>query len=237
MAIAIISDIHSNLEALQAALDYIDNKNIESIYCLGDIVGYGPNPNECIELIRERCRVVLMGNHDYAAVGLANIEYFNEYAKMSTYWTIERLTEENRSYLSNLPFSHQTNDSFFVHSSPSNPSFWYYVLSVQDAQMEMQAFDQRICFIGHSHVPVVFTDRNLYREMSFIFEPNEKYIVNVGSIGQPRDGNSNLCFAVMDEQKNTVEFIRLTYDLQKTYSKIIKAGLPLFLAERILKGY
>lgn len=235
--IAIISDIHSNLEALQAALDYIDNHKIESIYCLGDIVGYGPNPNECIELIRKRCQVVLMGNHDYAAVGLANIEYFNEYAKMSTYWTIERLREENRSYLSNLPFSHQTNDSFFVHASPSNPSFWYYVLSVQDAQMEMQSFDQRICFIGHSHVPVVFTQENLYREVSFTFEPNEKYIVNVGSIGQPRDGNSNLCFAVMDEQKNSVEFVRLTYDLQKTYSKIIKAGLPLFLAERILKGY
>ena len=235
--IAIISDIHSNLEALQAALDYIDNHKIESIYCLGDIVGYGPNPNECIELIRKRCQVVLMGNHDYAAVGLANIEYFNEYAKMSTYWTIERLREENRSYLSNLPFSHQTNNSFFVHASPSNPSFWYYVLSVQDAQMEMQSFDQRICFIGHSHVPVVFTQENLYREVSFTFEPNEKYIVNVGSIGQPRDGNSNLCFAVMDEQKNSVEFVRLSYDLQKTYSKIIKAGLPLFLAERILKGY
>jgi len=110
-------------------------------------------------------------------------------------------------------------------------------LSIQDAQIEMQSFDQRICLIGHSHVPVVFTENNFYRETPFKLEPKQKFIVNVGSIGQPRDGNSNSCFTILDEEKNTVEFIRLNYDIQKTYSKIIKAGLPLFLAERLLKGY
>lgn len=237
MSIAIISDIHSNLEALQTAFEYIDQKEIKTVYCLGDIVGYGPNPNECVDLVRERCDVVLMGNHDYAAIGLANIEYFNEYAKTSTYWTIENLTAENKGYLSNLPFSHQNDDQIFVHSSPSNPSHWYYVLSIQDAQIEMQSFDQKVCLIGHSHVPVIFTEKNFYRQTPFQLEPNEKYIVNVGSVGQPRDGNAHLCFSILDEEKNSIEFIRLNYDLQKTYSKIIKTGLPMFLAERLLKGY
>ena len=105
MTVAIISDIHSNLEALKRTLEYIKESEIDTIYCLGDIVGYGPNPNECVNLVRDNCQVVLMGNHDYAAIGLANIQYFNEYAKISTYWTREQLTTENLEYLKTLPFS------------------------------------------------------------------------------------------------------------------------------------
>jgi len=237
MAIAIISDIHANLEALREVFNYIDGHNVEKVYCLGDIVGYGPNPNECIELIRDRCEAVIMGNHDYAAIGLANIEYFNEYAKMSTYWTIENISEDNLKYLRGLPFSHQTESLIFVHSSPSKPSSWYYVLSVQDARTEMQSFEEHICLIGHSHVPVVFSGQNFNRETTQKLQSNRKYIINVGSVGQPRDGNPNTCFTVLDEEKNIVEFVRLEYDIDATYEKIVKAGLPLFLAERLLKGY
>jgi diadenosine tetraphosphatase ApaH/serine/threonine PP2A family protein phosphatase len=237
MAIAIISDIHANLEALREVFNYIDGHNVEKVYCLGDIVGYGPNPNECIELIRDRCEAVIMGNHDYAAIGLANIEYFNEYAKMSTYWTIENISEDNLKYLRGLPFSHQTESLIFVHSSPSKPSSWYYVLSVQDARTEMQSFEEHICLIGHSHVPVVFSGQNFNRETTQKLQSNRKYIINVGSVGQPRDGNPNTCFTVLDEEKNIVEFVRLDYDIDATYEKIVKAGLPLFLAERLLKGY
>jgi len=237
MSIAIISDIHGNLEALQTVFEYIDSKKIETVYCLGDIVGYGPNPNECVEMIQERCKVILMGNHDYAAIGLANIEYFNEYAKMSTYWTIDILTESNKQFLKKIPFSHQTDDLILVHSSPSNPTHWYYVLSVQDAQIEMQSFEEHICFIGHSHVPVIFNEQNFYRSTPKKLKPKSKYIINVGSVGQPRDGNSNCCFTVFDEKEQYVDFVRLSYDINKTYSKIIKAGLPVFLAERLLKGY
>lgn len=237
MTIAVLSDIHANLEALQVALDYIDKNNIKKIYCLGDIVGYGPDPNKCIQLVQERCDVALMGNHDYAAIGLANIEYFNDYAKMSTYWTINTLTENSKEYLRELPFFHQTDNMMMVHASPTNPSFWYYVLSIHDAQIEMKSFNEAMCLIGHSHVPVIYSNKNTFRKTPFNFEPNEKYIVNAGSVGQPRDGNPKTCLTIFDQDKAEVKFVRLKYDVQKTYSKIIRVGLPLFLAERLLKGY
>ncbi len=133
MKIAFVSDVHGNLEALTTALTHIDAHGVDQLVCLGDIVGYGPNPNECVEIIRERCEIVLMGNHDYAAIGLANIEYFNEFAKMSTRWTIQKLSDDNKQYLHSSPFSHQDDEMIMVHSSPTNPSHWYYVLSMPDA--------------------------------------------------------------------------------------------------------
>ncbi|MBN2424687.1 MAG: metallophosphoesterase family protein [Calditrichaceae bacterium] len=237
MKIAIFSDIHGNVEALRSALKYLDKHKIDNIYCLGDIVGYGPSPNECVEIVRDRCEMVLMGNHDYAAIGLANIDYFNDYAKMSTYWTINHLTDENKDYLRSLPFSHQNDELVMVHSSPTNPSHWYYILSQQDAKIEMESFNQQLCFIGHSHVPVIFQKKLMFRKTKFKLEQNEKTIVNVGSVGQPRDGNPKLCFAIYDDENKTIEYIRLEYDVKKTYKKIVEAGLPIFLAERLLKGY
>ncbi len=236
MSIAIISDIHGNLEALSTALDYIDRQGIKDIYCLGDIVGYGPNPNECVEIVRQRSKVVLMGNHDYAAIGLARIEYFNEYAKMATYWTMDRLTKKNQDFIKQLPFIYQTDSMIMVHASPSKPSHWYYILSLNDAIMEMQSFTQNICFVGHSHVPVVFNQKTTIKE-NFIIEPNQKYIVNVGSVGQPRDGDPRLCFVVYEPDAGKLKYIRLNYNIEQTYQKIIKSGLPTFLAERLLKGY
>ncbi len=236
MTIAIISDIHGNLEALSTALNYIENHGIKDVYCLGDIVGYGPNPNECVEIVRRRCKVVLMGNHDYAAIGLARIEYFNQFAKLATYWTMERLSPENRDFLKQLPFIYQTDNMIFVHAAPSNPSHWYYILSVEDARMEMESFQQNVCFVGHSHVPGVFTEEKVIKA-DVTIEQNRKYIVNVGSIGQPRDGDARLSFVLFDPGSGSLKFIRLNYDVEKTYQKIIKSGLPTFLAERLLKGY
>ncbi|NOX88862.1 MAG: metallophosphoesterase family protein [Calditrichaeota bacterium] len=236
MAIAIISDIHGNLEALSTALDYIKKQGINEIYCLGDIVGYGPNPNECVEIVRQQCKVVLMGNHDYAAIGLARIEYFNEYAKRATYWTMDRLSQENYEFLKALPFMYQTDRMIMVHASPTNPEHWYYILSMSDAQMEMQSFKQNICFVGHSHVPVIFNQKAAIRD-NISIEPNQKYIVNVGSIGQPRDGDPRLCFVIFEPDTGQINYVRLEYDIENTYQKIIKNGLPTFLAERLLKGY
>lgn len=237
MKIAVLSDIHGNLEALDAAFEYISDNDVDKVYCLGDVVGYGPNPNECVELVHDRCEMVLMGNHDYAAIGLANIEYFNEFAKMSTRWTLKILSDDNKKYLKSLPFSHQNDELIMVHSSPTNPSHWYYVLSLQDAIIEMQAFSQELCFIGHSHVPVVFNNKKMLRDNKVKFDKNKKYIINVGSVGQPRDGNPQSCFVVYDDKKQQLEYVRLEYEIQKTYAKIVEAGLPLFLAERLLKGY
>ncbi|HHE55629.1 MAG TPA: metallophosphoesterase [Caldithrix abyssi] len=236
MAIAVISDIHGNLEALTKAIDYIKAQNINEIYCLGDIVGYGPNPNECLEIVRQQCKVVLMGNHDYAAIGLARIEYFNDFAKMATYWTMNQLSEENKEFLRGLPFMYQTDRFIMVHASPTNPEHWYYILTMNDALIEMQSFKQNICFVGHSHVPVIFNQQTSFKN-DITIEPNQKYIVNVGSVGQPRDGDPRLSFVLFDPEAGQIKYVRLKYDVNKTYEKIIKSGLPPFLAERLLKGY
>ena len=237
MTIGIISDIHGNLEALNRVLEYMKENDITDIYCLGDVVGYGPNPNECIELVKENCKTVLMGNHDYAAIGLANIEYFNEYAKISTYWTQDILYDENLEYLKSLPFTFTKEKFHLVHASPKNPSNWDYVLSVNDAKQQIKEFESNVCFIGHSHVPVIFSDSDYYRKKNFLFAEDQKYLVNVGSTGQPRDGDPRTCFVIYDDEQNSIEYVRLDYDIQKSYNKIINAGLPVFLAERLLKGY
>jgi len=197
----------------------------------------GPNPNECVELIEATCDVVLMGNHDYAAIGTGDIQNFNEYAKISTYWTIDKLIERNVDFLKACPFEYDENDFKLVHASPKSPSNWDYVLSIEDASTQIKSFDQNICFIGHSHVPIIFSKTNYYRDKSYNLDRTKKYIINVGSIGQPRDGDPRACFVVYDSDINKVEYIRLEYDIQKTYNKITEAGLPVFLAERLLKGY
>lgn len=237
MAIALISDIHANIEALEAVFKSIGQYDVESICCLGDIVGYGPNPNECVNLIREKCAHVLIGNHDYAAIGKTDIEYFNQYAKAAAYWTRKHLTEENKKYLAALPFTHQNDEMLMVHASPTNPAHWYYILNPYDAQIEMEAFSQPLCFIGHSHVPLIYSTNNVIKDTYFSFKSEQKYIVNVGSVGQPRDGNHKACYALYDPDTHSLDYIRLDYEVQKTYSKIIKEGLPPFLAERLLKGY
>ena len=238
MAIAIISDIHGNLEALNSVLEYIGQNNIESVYCLGDIVGYGPNPNESVELIKERCDKVVIGNHDHAALGLTSTEYFNDFAKISTHWTTNNLSEENKSFLHELDFTYSSDKFLAVHATPSAPSMWHYILSEVDAQHEFKFFDERICFIGHSHFPIVFNDRaGFTRAPRVKLEPGEKFIVNVGSVGQPRDGNPKACFCVYDLEEDVIEFVRLDYDMEKTREKIIRTGLPVFLADRLKKGY
>ena len=237
MKIAILSDIHGNLEALTEALEYIKRCDVDKIYCLGDIVGYGANPNECVAIIRENCKRVLMGNHDYAAIGLADISYFNEYAKLATLWTRNKLTKRNKDYLDTLPFSHQNDMLIMVHASPTNPVHWYYINSQADALIEMQAFSQRLCFVGHSHVPLVFSESGVIQEKKIKFDKDKKYIINVGSIGQPRDGDNRSSFVIYDTKTDEIEFIRLAYDIHKTFEKIKKAGLPHFLAERLIKGY
>lgn len=237
MAIAIISDIHANLEALQAVMKSIKQYEVEAIYCLGDTVGYGPNPNECLELVREVSEKVLVGNHDYAAIGKADIEYFNQYAKAAAKWTRKSLTAENKNYLKSLPFTHQNNELLMVHASPTNPAHWYYVLNQYDAQAEMQSFSQPLCFIGHSHVPIVYSAKKGHKSTYMRFKKEQKYIVNVGSVGQPRDGDYRACYALYNQENHSLDYIRLDYDVNSTYSKIKKAGLPEFLAERLLKGY
>jgi len=226
------------MEALQKVFEYIDQEKIDRILCLGDVVGYGPNPNECVEIIRERCDVVLMGNHDYAAIGLANIEYFNDYAKASVFWTTSELTKENQKFLADLAFSYEEDNFMLVHASPSQPAHWHYILSPDMADLEMDYFNQPICFIGHSHVPVIYARNGIHITTPLKLETKaQKYIINVGSVGQPRDGEPKTCFVVYDTETEVVEHVRMFYPVNTTYEKIVKSGLPVFLAERLLKGH
>jgi predicted phosphodiesterase len=238
MHIAVISDIHGNLEALQVVLQYLRENSIDQIYCLGDIVGYGANPNECLELVAQSCSIVVMGNHDHAAIGQTSVNYFNDYAKLSTYWTFGVLSAASRNFISSLDFTWQDDKILLVHATPANPPLWHYVLTEQDAREEFEAFKPKVCFIGHSHFPVIFSkNEGLLKVQKFVLNEQDKYIINVGSVGQPRDGNSKTCFCVYNSDTHQLEYIRLSYDAVLTREKIIKSGLPVFLGDRLLNGY
>ncbi len=234
MRIAIISDIHSNLEALTKAFEIIETKNVDEIVCLGDIVGYGANPNECVELIKKRVKYVIMGNHDYAvAVDSRELAYFSSHARESDLWTRDVLTRENLEFLKSLPFTIQLKNLLFVHSSPAQPREWEYIFTEPQAKVQFHYFNEKICFIGHSHIPGIFPESGFYNGK---LEKNIRYIINVGSIGQPRDGDWRLCFGIFDTTTWTYEQIRSEYDVEKTAEKIIRNGLPEFLARRLFVG-
>lgn len=232
MRIAIISDIHANLEALQAALELIHTSDVQEIVCLGDIVGYGASPNECVQLIRSETSHVLLGNHDEAAIHLEKTEYFNPFARAAAEWTKSQLTPESCDFLSNLALSVVIEDALFVHSSPYEPEEWHYVISPADAQFNFNSFPQAICFVGHSHVPGVFCEDIFTREVV----RGKKFLVNVGSVGQPRDNDWRLSFGIFDTSSWTYTNVRGEYDVRTAADKIRRAGLPRALADRIAVG-
>ncbi len=239
MLYGIISDIHSNLEALEAVLRDAEQRHIDSFICLGDIVGYGASPNECVQHIRELTGHVVVGNHDYASVGLTDISCFNLYAKRAVMWTAKVISEEHSDYLSKLPLTAQVDDLFLVHSTPSDPTAWNYLCSPQLALIEFDAFQGRCCFIGHSHKPVIFSQRDgelPWRNEMLMCSPNERYIINVGSVGQPRDGDPRACYGIFDDQVGKLLLRRVTYDVQTAQRKILQAGLPPVLAVRLAHG-
>jgi diadenosine tetraphosphatase ApaH/serine/threonine PP2A family protein phosphatase len=234
MRVAIISDIHSNLEALQKAFEIIDEKNVDQVICLGDLVGYGANPNECVDLTRKRTRCVLLGNHDQAAFDLSQTEHFNRHARTAAYWTNQTLTQENLEYLKGLPFQHVIDDLTFVHASPKDPDQWEYIFSAHEAKINFESFQTRICFVGHTHTPGIFPEDPRMQKSKITRE--SRYIVNVGSVGQPRDGNWKLSLGLFDTSDWTYELIRSEYDVQAASAKIVAADLPRFLADRLLVG-
>lgn len=240
MRYGIISDIHSNLEALKRVLDQLKDESIDRYICLGDIVGYAANPNECADMVREVTDLVIAGNHDYAAIGLTDISFFNPVAAQAAIWTGKALSPDNTNYLKNLRLSFALEDLLFVHSSPSNPELWHYILSLNDAKQEFSLFRERICFLGHTHYPVTFTERSgkygVIEDPSFRIQEDYRYIVNVGSVGQPRDLDPRASYAIYDPDQRVVEIKRLPYEIEVTQDRIRKAGLPEFLAQRLELG-
>ena len=190
MRLALISDIHANLEALEATVESLRKSGVEQFICLGDIVGYGPNPNECVDLIRSLECPTVMGNHDYVAVGKGDISYFNVSAKSAILWTREQLSKENLEFLSSLPFTHKQDNLIAVHSTPVNPEQWNYILTMDAALNSMSQFEEQICFIGHSHAPFFLSvdpsgEGRLVRESPLQMKKENRYLVNVGSVDSP----------------------------------------------------
>jgi len=237
---AIVSDIHSNLEALEAVLADLERERPEALVCLGDFVGYGASPNECIARLRPLIEHAVVGNHDLAAIGRIDLTYFNANAAMAAHWTEAALTPEHRLYLENLPFSVKWRDALLVHASPARPEKWHYVLSPAEATKEIEAFTEAVCFIGHSHYPGAFDRRGdavaYTRAADIRMEPGHRYLVNVGAVGQPRDGDPRAAYALYDDEARTIRHVRLEYDVARAMKRILDAGLPRFLAERLQWG-
>ncbi len=240
MLYAVISDVHSNLEALNAVIEDIRKRDIENILFLGDAVGYGPNPNECIELLKKECLILLAGNHDRAVTGDTPLGYFNENARAAVQWTIEHITEEHLEFLAKLEILKvmEKDNLCLVHSTPKEPDAWRYIVTLNDAEVNFRYFEQKICLVGHSHAPFIVEKRPsgeliLYKNRT-TFSEAARYIINAGSVGQPRDRDPRAAYAVLTSGE--VEIIRIDYDFRETQRKMREAGLPKFLIERLEKG-
>ena len=240
MVHAILSDLHGNLEALEAVLADLDRVKPASVVCLGDFVGYGASPNECIERLKPRLEEAVIGNHDLAAIGKLALRGFDEDAAAAARWTGAALTPGNRAWLESLPYDRTWRGARLVHATPRAPAAWRYVLSVRDALVEFGGFEERVCFIGHSHFPCAFDweegDAIFLRSDEITIEPGHRYLVTVGSVGQPRDGDPRACYALYDERAGVIRNMRLEYDVDGAMRRILAAGLPSFLAERLQWG-
>lgn len=241
MVFIIFSDLHSNREALEGFQAAIKSISHDYLVCLGDTVGYGADPNSCLEWVRNNAEIVLAGNHDYAVVGKTDISYFNLYARQACEWTRDNLSENNIEYLSSLPVGKEEYGIHWVHSSPFEPEEWHYVTSINDGSLNFDYFDTAVCFLGHSHLPMVLEQNSReetkkYPASKMKLQSGCRYIVNVGSLGQPRDGNPDPCFVVYDINSGTVDFRRFSYDVVGAQEKILQQGLPPFLAQRLSVG-
>jgi len=239
---AVFSDVHGNLQALQSVARRIRDLNVDRCICLGDIVGYGGNPNECVAEVRDLADGGVAGNHDHAVLGTTDITYFNYNARNAVLWGREVLTEENRRYLEEIPLVLREGSILFVHSSPRNPEEWHYVLSSDAADEAFEHFEEDVCLIGHSHRPLLAAKQD-GRPCSVEvpgrtrLEKGFRYILNEGSVGQPRDEDPRACFLLLDTDQRTAAIERVEYDIGAAQRAILDAGLPAALAERLEHGW
>jgi len=234
------SDIHGNLEALQAIVATFEKEEVDQYICLGDIVGYGANPKECLECVKDLGSMLVAGNHDYAIAGKLNIDFFNKYAQLAVLWTREQLANEDKEFLANIDLVQQLDDSLtLVHGSLNFPEMFDYIQTSYEAHLSLEILETPVCFFGHSHVPVAFFQGETITfsmDEEIPVDRNGKVLINVGSVGQPRDGNPLACCAIYDDQIDKVWIHRIEYDIETAIDKIINAGLPEVLGERLRYG-
>ena len=259
MKLGLFSDIHANFSAFDRVVRHLRGLGATGFICAGDTVGYGPDPAQCLELLRSLPAQVVAGNHDRAIAESQNAETggslpatgsFNLLARLALDWTISRLGKDDIEYLAGLPLTVEADPFHIVHATPSEPASWRYVLSVQDAEKELAAFNLPVCIIGHSHRPfAVMRSKGRAHQLAgncpprrfnpgdFALRPGHNYIVNIGSVGQPRDGDPRACCALYDTETARFTLHRLEYDIPSVQSRFEQAGLPSYLAERLAGGY
>ena len=238
MLLAIFSDIHANLEALEAAVRYTQHLKVGGYAVLGDTVGYGANPNECFEWAMENAAIYVAGNHEKALLDYGLRQNFTQWAYEAIVWTEKVISPEFKKAAAGLPYMRMEKQSTFVHGSPDAPEEFRYLMKFSDASSSFRKMETPLCFVGHTHVPGCFCEgarsATYLRPGILQLEPLERYILNPGSIGQPRDPDKRLSFGLYEDAQNTFEIVRLLYDAAKAAVKIRKAGLPSFLADRLL---
>ena len=241
MRYGIFSDVHSNLEALEAVLRYYEKESIDEYLCVGDIVGYAANPRECLNTIKGIVSICVAGNHDWALTGRFNLEFFNAFAKAAVISNAKELSKEEKNYLDNLELVFSNNDLTLVHGTLNDAKNFNYLTDKKQSLGTFRLMKSNICFVGHTHTPQVF-EFNANAGICQLAANNlkikkgKKYIVNVGSVGQPRDGDPRACFSIFDTDRGEVLIKRVDYDLKSAQEKILGAGLPDFLAMRLSAG-
>lgn len=239
MRTAIFGDIHANLEALEAVMADAKLQGVTEFVCLGDVVGYNADPIACLNIIREMNCPTVKGNHDADAADNHSLENMNPVAAFALQWTREQLDEDQRLWLKRLRMVRQVSDYTIVHSTLDQPVNWNYVTNRFDAMSNFSYQFTQLCFHGHTHVPRVYVKTDKVREVtadSIKIEPTAKYFINAGSVGQPRDGDPRACYAIYDNESKIVVFRRVDYDMATTQQKILAAGLPEMLADRLAEG-
>ena len=243
MRCAIIADIHANLAAFTAVLDDIESKGgAEEVWCLGDVVGYGPDPHQCIELLCQYNHICVAGNHDWAAIGKCDTSDFNPDAAAACHWTMQQLSPKDVKYLENLPLAIEKDDFTLAHGSPREP-IWEYLLSTSNAKENFACFQTQFCLVGHSHVPLVFryseTGDCSFSQFSTsigLALGEDRLIINPGGVGQPRDGDPRASYAIYDSEAGTISLYRIPYNIEVTQARMVEYRLPMRLVARLNYG-
>lgn len=241
MRYCIFSDVHGNWEAFEAVMAAFEKENIDQHIFLGDVVGYGADPHACITGLRLlKPQILTAGNHEWGVLGLLDMEYFNEYAEAAVEWTKNLLSKEELDYLKSFRLFCEAGDLTLVHGSLEQPARFKYILDNNDADLSLRLLRTPLCFIGHTHAAGAYFFEN--GEVTFTkgpkvrIEADKKYIINAGSVGQPRDGDPKASYVIYDDKEKTAEIKRVSYDIKTAQKKIIKAGLPAWLASRLAEG-
>lgn len=244
MRVLVISDIHANLAAFEAVLADAGGQ-WDIIWCLGDVIGYGPDPNECVSLLREHNHISLSGNHDWAVLNKLDVTTFNQVARFAISWTQSVVTDETRDYLDALPSKIVIDDTPFTlaHASPRQP-VWEYILEPDTASINFDYFETPYCLVGHTHVPVIFAENGRHACQSIMPDYSQptpldatRRIINPGSVGQPRDADPRAAYAFLDTETLVWEYKRVDYPISRTQEKMRKAGMPPRLVERLAYGW